>query len=68
MGLKGNKICIENRQVNFILVFLLVYIMGSFLDIKAQGAGKKIEFRTHIIDDSLLGGSFSNTGLADLQE
>lgn len=65
MGLKGNKICSENWHVNFILVFLLVYISGSFIDTKAQGSDTKIEFRTHIIDDSLLGGSFSNTGLAD---
>jgi len=66
MGIKFNNICSENGHLNFILAILLFYIMGSGVDTMAQGSKKKIQFRTHIIDDSLIGGSFSNTGLADL--
>ncbi|MBM1105873.1 VCBS repeat-containing protein [Aurantibacter crassamenti] len=51
---------------HFTALLLLVFIMCPTVEILAQGSTKKIEFRTHIIDDNLIGGAFSNTGMADM--
>lgn len=40
MGFKRNKTCSEMWYVNFISAFLLVYIIGSFLEINALGNHK----------------------------
>ncbi len=52
---------------SFGLACLLLVIFSVSMDASwAQGSVKTIQFRTHIIDDSLIGGAFSNTGLADM--
>ncbi|SDM70855.1 FG-GAP repeat domain-containing protein [Kriegella aquimaris] len=65
MTLKYNITLTISKYLNYTVVLLLVPIMCSTVTVFAQGSKKKIDFRTHIIDDSLIGGAFSNTGMAD---
>lgn len=66
MASKKNSTNTKNSYLIPTVVFFLLLFTGSAVGTMAQGSDKKIHFRTHIIDDSLIGGSFSNTGLADL--
>lgn len=57
---------ITSRFLNLAFVFTLLLTLSNVVETFAQGSNKKIQFRTHIIDDSLIGGAFSNTALADM--
>ncbi|MFH5882762.1 FG-GAP repeat domain-containing protein [Halalkalibaculum sp. DA3122] len=64
----NNTVYRSKKCLNLTVAFLLVLMVGSAVDTMAQSSNseQKVKFRTHIIDDSLIGGAFSNTALADM--
>lgn len=66
--IRKKQIDANKRLQTLTVAFLLMFTCGITVNTVAQSSDNdpKIKFRTHIIDDSLIGGAFSNTALADM--